>query len=306
MMPQLSIVIVSYNVIDFLYSCIASIQRSPLVTEVIVVDNNSSDGSVEMIPEKFPFVELIINRENKGFSGANNQGIALATSDNILLLNPDTELKDGSLEKMISYLQTQSELCIIGPKLINSDGSLQLSCLNFPNVFSIIAEAFYLHFLFSSKKYFRNKMKNIFNADAMSGAALLFRKELVNKVGFLDENLFWMEDVDLCYRNKNINGLNIYFPDAEIVHHSGQSAKKNYNISISNQLISKLKFFRKHKKYLSFFFSAIFIFIHIISRIIIFGCMSLFSTISRKKCNAYSFSFVRFFTYLFNGNKSII
>ncbi len=305
MIPELSTVIVSYNVKDFLYSCIVSIQKSTLATEVIVVDNNSTDGSADMIKEMFPFVKLICNKENRGFSGANNQGIAMAMSDNILLLNPDTEIKDDTLEKLISFLNRQKELCIIGPKLANTNGSLQLSCLKFPNVFNIIAETFYLHFLFSSKEYFRNKMKNIFNTDALSGAALLFRKELVTKVGLLDENLFWMEDVDLCYRNKQVNGLNIYFPDAEIVHHSGQSAKKNYNISISNQLISKLKFFSKHKKYLSFFFSAIFIFIHIVSRIIIFGGMGLFSTISRKKCNAYAFSFVRFFTYLFNGNNSI-
>src|SRR5271157_5385399 len=158
MMPELSIVIVSYNVKDFLYSCIVSIRKSKLTVEIIVVDNNSSDGSIEMVKEKFPFVKRIINTENLGFSYANNQGIALATSDNILLLNPDTELKDGSLEKMISYLQAQKELCIIGPKLINSDVSLQLSCLKFPNVFNIIAEVFYLHFLFSSKEYFQNKM----------------------------------------------------------------------------------------------------------------------------------------------------
>ena len=306
MMPKLSIVIVSYNVKDFLYNCIVSIQKNLVSVEIIVVDNNSSDGSIEMLKQNFSDVTLIQNKGNNGFSKANNQGIDIARSENILLLNPDTEIKSDALDKMIGFLETQKQLCIIGPKLLNTDGTLQMSCFKTPSVFTVIAESVYLHILFSSKKYFLNKMKNIFNAEAMSGAAVLFRKELVLKTGLLDEDLFWMEDVDLCYRNIKSGGTNIYFPEATIIHHSGQSAKKNYRVAISNQLMSKLKFFRKHKKYFSFFFSAIFILIQIITRIFIFGILSISSNTSQKKCDAYAFTFVKFFKYIFTGNKNII
>ena len=217
---KISIIIVSYNVKDFLFNCIVSVQKYFSEAEIIVVDNNSSDGSVEMLKQNFPLVKLIDNKENKGFSGANNQGIVMARSENILLLNPDTEVIDGALNKMISFLETQKELCIVGPQLLNTDKTLQKSCWKFPKVIEIIAETFYLHLLFNSKYYSNKKQETVFEVDALSGAALLFKKELLQKIGILDENLFWMEDVDLCYRNKKSGGSNIYFPEAKIIHHS--------------------------------------------------------------------------------------
>ena len=255
-MTDISIIIVSWNVKEYLRGCLSSVFKNiqGISVEVIVVDNNSSDGSVEMLKQNYPDVKLIGNRNNNGFSKANNQGIEIAQSENILLLNPDTEIKYESLEKMISFLDSQKSCCIVAPKLLNTDGTLQMSCLKFPNLFMIIAEVFYLHHFFDSKKYLTKKMKSVFETDALSGAALLFKKDTINKIGMLDENLFWVEDVDFCYRNKISGGVNIYFPEAEIIHHSGQSSKKNYRITISNQLISRLKFFRKHKKYFSFFF----------------------------------------------------
>ena len=181
-----------------------------------------------------------------------------------------------------------------------------MSCWKFPGFWEVFFETFYLHKLIKIGKYSPNKMMNIIEPDAMSGAALLFKKELIDKRGLFDEDLFWMEDVDLCYRNKKTDGRNIYFPSACIVHHIGKSAKKNMNIAISNQLISKLKFLKKHKRHFAFFFSAVFILIHIITRIIAFGMLALFNHNCRIKCNAYSFSLIKYISYIFRNNKSII
>ena len=239
MAPELSIIIVSYNVKDFLSNCIESIQNNFSSAEIIVVDNNSSDGSIEMLKEKLPLVKIIANKENKGFSGANNQGIAIAQSENVLLLNPDTEIINSALNKMLEYLHKQNKLCVIGPKLLNSDHSLQISCWKFPGLLEMLLELFYLHIIFGARNYSTEKMKNDFEPEALSGAAMMFKKDLVNKIGGLDENLFWMDDVEFCYRAKKSGAKILYCPEAEIIHHSGKSSTSNQHIVISNQLISK-------------------------------------------------------------------
>ena len=116
MKPELSIIIVNYNAKEYISSCLTSIHKYFDKAEIIVIDNNSTDGSVELINLNYPDVKLIANKVNKGFSSANNQGIITVQSENILLLNPDTEIIDGSLDKMLDILKLQKDLCIIGPK----------------------------------------------------------------------------------------------------------------------------------------------------------------------------------------------
>ncbi len=303
---KLSIIIVSYNVKEFLSKCVLSVQNNFSEAEIIVVDNNSSDGSIKMLSEHFSHVKIISNKTNKGFSGANNQGIAMAQSENILLLNPDTEIVNGALNKILEFMNAQKKLCIVGPKLLNSDCSLQISCWKFSGLAEMFLEIFYLHTIFNLRNYSQEKMKKAFECDALSGAALLFKKELVNKIGNLDEKFFWSEDVDFCYRAKKAGASVIYFPQAEIVHHSGKSSKSNQHIVIANQLISKLKFEKKHGNIFSFFLGCIFTFAQIISRIVILLLLSPLSNSMRIKFNAYFYSLRKFFSYIFRKQNAIL
>lgn len=302
-MPKLSIIIVSYNVKDFLSKCISSIQKENSDSEIIVVDNNSADGSCEMVKQNFPAVKLIENKDNEGFSSANNQGMAIAQGEFIFLLNPDTEIISGSIHKMTEYIQRAKENIILAPQLLNANGTPQTSTWWFPSAWEIFFEIIFAHRLLRISKYAPNTFEKTFEADSLSGAALMFSSSWKEKL--LDENLFWMEDVDLCYRNKKSGGKNIYFPEAKIIHHIGQSSKKNFRLSISNQLISKLKFFKKHKKYFSFALSVIFTFIQIILRIVVFTLLFPFPIVFKKKLDAYLYSLIKFMKYIFLRNNNI-
>ena len=295
-----SIIIVNYNVKDLLHSCLSSIYKfySSDFFEIIIVDNNSNDGSLEMIKQNFPSSILISNSSNVGFSEANNQGMKIATGKFILLLNPDTEFINDSLKSMIDYLDSKPEIAILAPKLLNSDGSLQISCWKFPSIINTITETFFLFNILKIGQYSKNKFTSIFETDVASGACLSFRKELTNQIGMLDSNLFWMEDVDYCYRAKSI-GKVVYYPETEIIHHSGQSLKQNYKIAISNQIISKLKYSKKHFNTFYFLIGIFFYLIHILSRIFIFFIISPFKNIYFAKFRAYLFTLKSLFIYLF-------
>jgi N-acetylglucosaminyl-diphospho-decaprenol L-rhamnosyltransferase len=306
-MPQVSIIIVSYNVELLLLQCLYSIKKYFPVSysyEIIVIDNNSTDGSAVAVKTNFPDVILIENKFNNGFSGANNQGIKISKGNIIFLLNPDTELTEHSLMKLFDFVDQNNANIIAAPQLHNTDGSFQNSCYIFPGALQIVLEALFLHSFVNIKTYSKEKLQNQIEVDALSGAALIFKKELTHKIGLLDENLFWMEDIDFCYRNFKTGGRNIYFPDAVIKHHSGQSAKKNYNVSISNQVISKIKYLKKHSGYLELTIAFIFSYMHIITRILIFGVLS-FSKINFLKFKAYLFTFKKLTGYLIAGNSKV-
>lgn len=306
-MPQISIIIVSYNVEQLLLQCLYAINKyfpEKYSYEIIVIDNNSTDGSCDAVKNNFPEVVLIENKFNNGFSGANNQGIKISKGNIIFLLNPDTELTEHSLSTLFGFVDENNANIIAAPQLLNTDGSLQNSCYKFPGVFQIVLEALFLHSFINVKTYSKEKLQNQVEVNALSGAALIFKKELTDKIGLLDDNLFWMEDIDFCYRNFKSGGRNIYFPDAVVMHHSGQSAKKNYNVSISNQVISKIKYLRKHSGYFGLTIAIIFSYLHIITRILIFGVLS-FSKINFLKFKAYLFTFKKLTGYLFAGNSRV-
>ncbi len=186
---------------------------------------------------------------------------------------------------------------IIGPKILNPDLSLQASVINLPTASSLFAETFFLLYFFTpeiSKKDF-----------ALSGACLLMKNEVYKKLNGLDENLFWMDDVDLCYRATQLNVECIYFTEWSVVHVIGQSTKKNYNIAISNQLISKLKFFRKHDQRFNFFFAVILTQIQIFLRIILFLILSPFKEVFRLKLVAYCFSQKEYLSFLLKGQNKL-
>jgi GT2 family glycosyltransferase len=234
---DLSIIIVNYNVKEFLQNLIHSISKSsPKISrEIIIVDNASNDGSVEFIKEKFPEVNLIANNKNLGFSKANNIGMKLAKGKYILLLNPDTFVSEDTFEKMIEFFDSKPEVGLAGCKILNPDGTLQLACRrSFPGPWTSFCKVTGLSKLFSKTRLFAKynltylDSDQTYEVDAISGSFMMFRKELYEKIGGLDENFFmYGEDLDFCYRTQK-SGYKVYYVHStQIVHYKGESTKRS-------------------------------------------------------------------------------
>jgi GT2 family glycosyltransferase len=304
---RISIIIVSYKVKDLLLACLDSIERISGIdgVEIIVVDNNSDDGSMEAVKVRFPAVKCIENKFNAGFSGGNNQGMRVARGKFIFLLNPDTELESNALGFLESYLINNPSCALVAPKLINKDGSLQVSAWKDYKISGLVLETFFLDKIFSPLNYPVEFFSREFSPEALSGAALFFRKSLIDSIGLLDEQLFWMEDMDFCHRASKTGSL-VYLPSALVIHHNGQSQKKNYRVAISNQLLSKLKYFGKTQSLVIRAFANTICFLFICSRILAFSLASFFGNVYRQKAGAYIYSFQKLIRYLFLNDKTVV
>lgn len=282
---------------DFLIEAIHSIQKYVECSyEIIIVDNASKDKTKDVIPVLDANIKFIANANNAGFSAANNQGFAVSKGEYVLLLNPDAKLINADIKKAMNALEKEPAQ-IIGPKILNPDLTLQDSIIKQPTVAGIFLETFFLLYFYTPKPG---------NNFALSGACLLMKSEIYKKLGGLDENLFWMDDVDLCYRANQLNVKCTYFTDWTVVHDYGQSTKKNYNVAISNQLISKLKFFKKHKQSFNFISSSILIQIQIWLRILLFLVLTPFKEIYRLKFLAYCYSQKKLFSYIFTKQNNLL
>lgn len=303
----LSVVIVSYNVKDYVLEAISSIyQFCSMSSQIILADNNSQDGTIDAVKTKFPEVIIIENKDNLGFSAANNQCFGICEGEYILMLNPDAMLVDHSFQKMFDYLSKiqDSEFVLIGPKLINTDNTNQISCWKFPSPIQHLLELCFLNTLFDTTTYKLYDLKETKKVDFLSGACILMKKSTLMVLKGLDVNLFWMDDADLGKRNILNGGQNIYFPDTIVKHHIGQSSKKNQNIVISNQIISKLKFYKKHKQYFYFYCSIPIFLLQILSRIPLFFILGILKTVYFVKAKAYTYTLSKFFNYLVLGNQN--
>lgn len=300
--PVLTVVIVSYNVKDFLLNCLHSVNEFiTLPKEIIVIDNASQDGTQAAIKEKFPDIQLIESNSNLGFSAANNLGFSKSHGEYILMLNPDAFLLDDSILKALSYLQKNSDKNIlVGPRIFNPDNTFQQSAWKFPKLRQHFLESVFLNKLIDTTTYPETSTtKELLQVDFISGAGILMSKETQIRIGPLDENLFWMDDVDFCYRNQMQGGKTIYFPEWIIKHHIGQSSKKNLKVVISNQLISKLKFYKKHKRTFNFYTSFFIFELHIVFRILLLIPVMMISKPAANKWKAYLYAFVKILRYLF-------
>lgn len=235
--PKIAVIIVNYNVTFFLEQCLNSVARAmeKEPAEVWVVDNNSVDGSVEMVREKFPWVKLIANKDNKGFSKANNQAMELSACKYQLLLNPDTVVEEETLEKVVTYMDAHPQVGGLGVRMVDGKGKfLPESKRGLPTP----AVAFYKIFGISrifpkSKRFGRYHLGYLSEFETneieiLSGAFMLMRKEALDKVGLLDEDFFmYGEDIDLSYRIIKGGYTNVYFPETRIIHYKGESTKKS-------------------------------------------------------------------------------
>lgn len=263
---KLSIVIVNYNVRYFLEQCLHSLQkaRNGLETEIFVVDNNSVDGSVRMVREKFPEVQLIENKDNQGFSRANNQAIKLSRGDYILLLNPDTLVEDDTLVKVVQFMDEHPDAGGLGVKMLDGKGKfLPESKRALPSPSVAFFKMFGLARLFPKSRIFgkyhlgyldKDKTNCI---DVLAGAFMLLRKTVLDKIGLLDESFFmYGEDIDLSYRITLAGYKNYYYPGTRIIHYKGESTKKssmNYVFLFYNAMIifAKKHYSRKNERSLS-------------------------------------------------------
>jgi len=234
---DLSIIIVNYNVKEFLQTLLHSIERasSNITNEVIVVDNASDDGSVELIKNKFQSVNLIENKSNVGFGRANNQALKIARGTFILLINPDAVVSEDTFDKMISFFKENPDAGLAGCKILNADGSLQLACRrSFPGPWTSFTKVTGLSNLFPNSKLFARynltylDENNTYEVDAISGSFMMMRKEVYKKIGGFDERFFmYGEDLDICYRVQQTGYKVYYVHSTQIIHYKGESTKRS-------------------------------------------------------------------------------
>ncbi len=258
MMIDLSIVIVNWNVRDLLRQCLQSIQSTN--AEIIIVDNASTDGSVEMVRAEFPGVHIITNADNRGFPAANNQGLAIAQGRYVLLLNPDTELTGDALETMIAFADAHPDVGLIGPQLLNSDGSVQSSRRRFPTLLTALCESTWLEGYaprrLLERYYILDRPDDVMqDVDWVTGAAMMARREAIEQVGPLDEGFFmYSEELDWCRRfRESSTGSSgrcgwrvVYLPAAQIVHHVGKSSEQVVAARHIHFQTSKVRYFHKY------------------------------------------------------------
>ncbi len=251
--PDLSIIIVSWNVRELLANCLRSVlAQTELALQVIVVDSASSDGSPEMVAEQFPQVELLACQENVGFPRGNNLGLERANGRFILLLNPDTIVHDGALAQMGSYLAQNPKVGVVGPQLLNDDGSVQSSRRRFPTLWTALFESTWLQ-PFAPKavldQYYARDVADGETAVVqwLMGACLMTRQAVVAQVGGLDEAYFmYSEELDYCRRIHQAGWQVVYYPEAQVTHLSGKSSEQAVTQRHINFNRAKLRYFRKY------------------------------------------------------------
>ena len=232
---DVSVIVVNWNTRELLRACLASTYaESPsLQLDVIVVDNGSSDGSVEMVREEFKHAILIANKDNRGFAAANNQGIAIARGRYVLLLNSDTIVLDRAIEKTVAFANQYTDTAVTGCRILNPDRTLQNSCFLFPSNLNWFLFFTYLYKLFPRSRFFgREQMTwwqrdDVREVDVVTGCFMLVNKKAIEAVGPMDEQFFmYAEETDWCYRFKRMGWKNRFTPSAEIIHIGGASAAR--------------------------------------------------------------------------------
>ena len=245
---KLSIIIVSWNVRDLLAACLNSIDPH---CEIIVVDSASSDDTVAMVSREYPWVKLIAQQENVGFTRGNNIGLSAAEGEYMMLLNPDTQVIEDALIKMVEFLDANPEVGIVGPQTFNTDGTHQSTRRRFPTLLTAIFESTWLQ-PFAPRRildhFYVRDVEDSATADVdwVQGSALMARREVYEQIGGLDEHyIMFSEEMDWCKRAKIAGWRVAYLGDAHIIHHGGKSTEQVTARKHIYFQSSKLYYFRK-------------------------------------------------------------
>jgi GT2 family glycosyltransferase len=247
---KLSIAIVNWNAGKYLSDCLESITVHPpaCTYEIWLADNASTDGSSAKVEDAFPQVRTILNQENRGFAGGNNQIIAESNGEYILLLNPDTLIIAGALQSLVDFLDANPTAGGCGPRLSNPDGSLQVSCFPFPTILRETWRLLHLDAIFPLGVYPLSSWQQDRprSVDAIQGACLLIRRSALNQVGKLDAGYFmYTEEIDLCHRLRQADWPLFWIPSAEVIHYGGMSTRHVADSMFLRLYHSKVRFFRQ-------------------------------------------------------------
>lgn len=250
---DLSIVIVSYNTRDMLRACLRSLPAATegMTAETWVIDNHSPDDSAAMVKAEFPDVRLIANSDNPGFARANNQALKQTRARHVVILNPDTEAEPGSLTRMVRYLDANPDVGAVGPKLLNTDGSLQHNGRPFPSAWReflghsglrrLNARAYDRNY-----EYGREDFDQTWETDQVSGACMMVPHRVMDEVGMLDEDFFmFYEEIEWCWRIRKAGYKVVYLPEARIVHHWMGSVRQQNRAMTARLFKSSLIYYRK-------------------------------------------------------------
>ena len=243
---RISVVVVTYNALPWIERCLESVRGH----ETIVVDHGSTDGTLELVRERFPEATLV-EQENKGLGAGSNAGMRLATGDYYLLLNADAWALGDAVERLAAFADEHSRAAVVGPKLLNPDGSLQRSVRGFPTLWRLATEYFFLRKLaprtralnaFYGARFAHDRVRE---ADFLMGACLLVRREAADTVGLFDEDFFmFSEETDWCYRFRQAGWSVYFFPGAEVVHVGGASHGGGL---FAENVRGQLRFLAKHR-----------------------------------------------------------
>lgn len=254
-MLDVSIIIVSYNTRSITLECLEAIraETGTLSAEVIVVDNGSSDGSVEAIRERFPEVLVLAEQMNLGFAAANNVGIRLSQGRYVCLANSDTVVRHDCIRELVRFLNDNPDVGIVGPRLLWPDLSLQLSCREFPTLWNNLCPSLGLTRLFPHTRrlngehmtYFRHD--TLCDVDAIVGAFLIARRTAIEAVGIMDERFFfYCEEIDWCKRFREGGWRVVFYPYAEVIH-LGRGSSSSYPTRFAREfVISSVRYWIKH------------------------------------------------------------
>ncbi len=241
--------VVSYNALRWIERCLESVRGY----ETIVVDHGSTDGTVELVRERFPEARLI-QQENKGLGAGSNTGMRVASGDYYLLLNSDAWAVGDAVEQLTAFAESRPDAAVVGPKLLNPDGSLQRSVRGFPTLWRLATEYFFLRKLaprtralnaFYGARFGHDEVRE---AEFLMGACLLVRRQAADTVGLFDEDFFmFSEETDWCYRFRQAGWNVLFYPGAEFVHVGGATTAQNWGPMYREQLRGHLRFFAKHR-----------------------------------------------------------
>jgi GT2 family glycosyltransferase len=248
-MIDISIIIVNYNVRDYLISCIKSIFKESsksLSIEIIVIDNNSNDNSVESLINDFPEIKLIINDKNEGFTKAVNLGVKSSKGKYLFILNPDTYFIDDSLSVLFELMEKNENIALLGPTMISPSGKIQQSYWRKATLINSLLSLIYLDKINRKKNYANESIDIIKKVETISGGAFFVRSFIFDLVDGFDQNFFWMEDNDFCLRISNLDYEIYCTSETKIIHYQGKSSENNWTLTIYNQIMSKIKYFNKH------------------------------------------------------------
>jgi len=231
---DLSIIIVSWNAKDYLVKCLDSIinQKTKYRHEIVVVDNASIDGSLEVLRFKYPGVKVIQNSDNLGFAKANNIGIAKSSGKYVCFINSDVEVLENCIENMYIFMEENKDVGISGPKILGKDRIVQRSCMGFPTLWNLFSRSMALDLIFPKTRLFGSHMMtywthdSIREVDVINGCFWMVRREAIIQIGPLDETFFiYGEDIDWCRRFHESGWRVIFYPLAEAIHYGGGSSK---------------------------------------------------------------------------------